>query len=385
MGIPRQVTVHEAPVEAVSLSHQAQTIGQSGNLPSSDDDDNPIIIRAFDPSFSSQKCKYSVVKSTKFKEGGDVVFYKGPAYIEKADRLYVNSGLLYSSSYRLPLTITSKLSFERASSPDLTVPPESLTTVRWDRCLPNADIRVPSGAIPYEEGVLHCSQGTKKPDSGGLFYQPLDGNPIPLVTNYFGKPFNSIQDVAMDVYRTIWFTDSCAGYEAGIRPKPQLLNKVYWFHPRTGELRVVADDLKSPTGINVSPKGDTIYIIDTDASWRDNATESRSSATIYAYDVFRRRTHPPLLANKRVFTFAICGVPTDIKCDAYGNVFAAFADGIKMWNSGGTPLGVIQIQGGCCSFCFGRDQELFICNGHTVWWVKFERNESRESNGSWSR
>lgn len=133
---------------------------------------------------------------------------------------------------------------------------------------------MPSGAIPYRKGVLYCSQGTLEPKSGGLFYMPPGKRPVPLVTNYFGKAFNSAQNVVEDRDGGLWFTDSCAGLEQEIRPTPQLPNHVYWFHPTTGELRVVADELKRPAGIALSPDGDTLYITDTEAARLGNTLAS---------------------------------------------------------------------------------------------------------------
>jgi gluconolactonase len=125
---------------------------------------------------------------------------------------------------------------------------------------------MPSGAIPYKKGVLYCSQGTLDPSNGGLYYMPLGKRPAPLVTNYFGKPFNSIQSVFEDKEGALWFTDSCAGYEQEIRPPPQLPNHVYWFHPTTGELRVVADGLRMPSGVALDPGEKTLYVTDTEAA-----------------------------------------------------------------------------------------------------------------------
>lgn len=34
-----------------------------------------------------------------------------------------------------------------------------------------------------------------------------------------------------------------------------------------------------------------------------------------------------------------------VKCDDNGNVYAGCADGVEVWNPGGTLLGVIEVQG----------------------------------------
>ncbi|KAI0555285.1 hypothetical protein F4679DRAFT_522987 [Xylaria curta] len=303
-------------------------------------------------------------------------FHKGCAYVPDKDELYITSDLLQStSSSRLPVILISKIAIGRVPDPDLsgipTTSSTSIVSIKWMKLRPPANLPFPSGAIPYKQGILYCSQGTLEPDSGGLFYMPQGKRPVPLVTNYFGKAFNSLQSVAEGSDGGLWFTDSRSGLEQEIRPIPQLPNHVYWFHPTTGELRVVADGLKRPTGVVLSPSEDTLYITDTEAARPGNTAASTSPATIYAYDIAQRSGSSPFLINKRVFAFAFMGVPAAITCDPAGNVYAACADGIEVWSSGGTALGLIQIPGICSSLSFGRNGELFVCGGQTLWRVQF--------------
>lgn len=68
------------------------------------------------------------------------------------------------------------------------------------------------------------------------------------------------------------------------------------------------------------------------------------SAAIYAYDV-AMRSDSPFLSNKRVFAVPISGVPTGVKCDEDGRVYAGCADGVEIWNAGGTLQAVVEIPG----------------------------------------
>lgn len=95
------------------------------------------------------------------------------------------------------------------------------------------------------------------------------------------------------------------------------------------------------------------------------------AATIYAWDVIIR-SEQPFLANRRVFVFALKGVPADVCCDHAGNVYAACGDGIEVWSPGGVPLGLIEIPGGCSSLCFSRPGEMFVCAGQRLWMVQLE-------------
>ncbi|KAI1131343.1 hypothetical protein F5Y10DRAFT_233901 [Nemania abortiva] len=364
------IKIHTASVKAVDLLHEAQTAAESRNTTSASPESISIRIKIFHSSFSSvigETCTFSLLVSA--DSSRNPFFHKGCTYIPDTDELYVTSDLLQSSSSsRLPVILISKLAFRRASDSDSSSTPVS--GIEWMKLRPPANMPMPSGAIRYKKGVLYCSQGSLEPNSGGLFYMPLGKRPVPLVTNYFGKAFNSIQSVVEDSDGGLWFTDSCAGLEQDIRPPPQLPPHVYWFHPTTGELRVVADGLKRPTGIALSPDGGTLYVTDTEAARLGNTMIPTSSATIYAYDIVRRPGTSPLLINKHVFSFAFSGVPAAVTCDSAGNVYAACGDGVEVWNSGGTALGLIQIPGACSSLCFGRNGEIFVCGGQTLWRVQ---------------
>lgn len=126
-------------------------------------------------------------------------------------------------------------------------------------------------------------------------------------------------------------------------------------------------------------------------------------ATIYAFDVIMRHGQP-FLAQKRVFAYALSGVPAVLACDnLVGNVYAACGDGVEIWSPGGEPLGLIvvpvinnggdggggifgggvfRVGGGkvkgeeehCCStLCFGQyPGELFVGAGQRLWKVDLD-------------
>ena len=70
-----------------------------------------------------------------------------------------------------------------------------------------------------------------------------------LVNNFFGRQFNSLNDVSINPRnKEIYFTDTMYGYWQYFRPEPGLKNQVYRLTPSTGALSVVADDFVSPNG-----------------------------------------------------------------------------------------------------------------------------------------
>ncbi|KAL7628989.1 hypothetical protein AAE478_000507 [Parahypoxylon ruwenzoriense] len=330
-------------------------------LPSSDF----IALEQYHPDFESiagEGTLYSLLLSSA-DSSNNPFFHNTCAYVPQRDELYATSDLLQStSSSRLPVVLISKVSLRRSSDAE-----NSIHSVEWMKLRPPSSMPMPSGATHYKDGVLYCSQGTLAPESGGLWYMPSGKPPTPIVTSYFGRPFNSIQGVTLDKDNGLWFTDACIGFEQDIRPKPQLPSHVYRFDPETGDLRVVADGFRRPTGIAVSPDRSTLYVTDTDAALPNGNIDPTRAATIYAFDVIWRFDSPSLV-NRRVFAYARKGVPTAVVCDASGNVYAACADGVEIWSPGGVALGLIALLGGCSSLCFGRnDEELFIGAKQRLW------------------
>lgn len=295
-------------------------------------------------------------------------FHNGCAYLPDKDELYVMSDLLQStSSSSLPAILISKISLRRG-------PNEVISEVEWAKLRPPSNMPMPAGACRYQNGILYCSQGTQIPDSGGLWYMPSGKPPIPFLTSYFHKPFNSIQNVVEDTDGGLWFTDTSIGFEQEIRPKPQLPNQVYRYDPKTEELRVVADGFVRPTGIALGGSNadeTTLYITDTGAACQNKNSYLPGPATIYAFDV-TRKSGSLFATNKRVFAYAKEGVPTAVVCDDRGNVFAACGDGVEVWSPGGLALGLIEIPGGCTSLCFGLPGELFIGAQQRLWRVRLK-------------
>lgn len=86
----------------------------------------------------------------------------------------------------------------------------------------------------------------------------------PILTNYHGRWFNSVNDVVVHSDGSIWFTDPSYGFEQDIRPRPQLPNQIYRFDPESGDIRAMADGIAMPNGLCFSPDEQTLYITDTD-------------------------------------------------------------------------------------------------------------------------
>lgn len=125
-------------------------------------------------------------------------------------------------------------------------------------------IKLANGAVNYKDGVLFCEQGTFSACGGLTYMSPQRPDKMePIVTNYHGRWFNSVNDVVVHTDGSIWFTDPQYGYEQHIRPRNQLPNQVYRYDPTTGDVRAVADGLVKPNGLCFSPDEETMYVTDT--------------------------------------------------------------------------------------------------------------------------
>ena len=145
----------------------------------------------------------------------------------------------------------------------------------------NCGILMANGGVNYKDGVLLCSQGTKKASAGIWCMESQAPHRTTLILdNFNGHPFNSPNDVVVHSDGSIWFTDPIYGFEQGFRPPPQLPNQVYRYDPSTGAIRAVADGFGRPNGISFSPDESTVYITDTDFVHGDGTTDPLRPASM---------------------------------------------------------------------------------------------------------
>lgn len=286
--------------------------------------------------------------------------HEAGVYFPSTDSVYVTSNQFEMPTRGDKVVVISKLSRNLYGE--------------WTRHQVPNEIRMPSGGVRYDDGildgVLFCCQGDLEAPSGLI--QVEADYPFRLRTlldNYHGRRFNSPKDVTIHSDGSIWFTDPVYGYDQGNRPPPELPNQVYRFDPHTGDVRVMADGFGRPSGICFSPYEKVCYISDTDFIHGNGNIDFTRASTIYAYDVDERR-QSKFLTNRRVFAMADVGVPDGLKCDTAGNVYAGCGDGLSVWSPSGVLLGKVLIPGGLANFCFGKKGELFLLNGKKFWVLK---------------
>ncbi len=144
-------------------------------------------------------------------------------------------------------------------------------------------IKMANGGVNYKEdsAVLFCAQGNFDTPSGlyVMSVSPPYDTEL-LVSSFYGRQFNSLNDVVVHTDGSIWFTDPIYGYEQGYRPKPELPNQIYRYDPSSRGIRVIADGFGRPNGLCFSPDEKTMYITDTDWVHGDGTTDATRPSTM---------------------------------------------------------------------------------------------------------
>ncbi|KAF7369082.1 SGL domain-containing protein [Mycena venus] len=193
------------------------------------------------------------------------------------------------------------------------------------------------GTGPFRGNILLINSGRGPlPPSITLVNPNPPHNATVLLDNFFGRQFNSLNDIKVHPSGKIFFTDVVYGWLNHFRPEPLMPNQVYRLDPDTGAVRVVATDFDKCNGIAFTGDGKIAYIADTGASGGFLGNNQTEPATIYAFDVDPKTQ---VFKNRRIFAYADAGVPDGVQVDTEGNVYAGCGDGVQVWNDEGTLLG----------------------------------------------
>ncbi|KAK0636675.1 smp-30/gluconolaconase/lre-like region-containing protein [Bombardia bombarda] len=351
-------------VEVLDLAEIAR---KKAKRPLKNSDENTISITQYHPdlrSVISENPSFSLLLST-LESSKNPFFHAACVYQPAHNELYITSDLLQPvQTGQLPIVLISKIQLKRD---EITGHIGSLT---WQKLRPPSNMPMPAGAVRYgHDGIVFCSQGTTTAGTGGLYHMQRGMPPVPVVTNYFGRDFNSVHDVIEGGDGSLWFTDPHHGFLNDFRPKPELPCHIYRYAPNSGSLRVMAEDVGQAHSIALSPQKRILYVTNTGPDLAGGESVVKRTGAIYAFDVVGE-VGEPFLANKRLFAYSVAGNPKGIRCDKKGNVLVACDDGVETWSPSGMILGVIEVPGGVTSLSFGREYELFLCSEQRLWTVQ---------------
>lgn len=207
--------------------------------------------------------------------------------------------------------------------------------------------------------LITCEHGARR-----VTRTEYDGSITVLCESYQGKKLNSPNDVVVASDGAIWFTDPPFGilsnYEGHIAPQ-ELPHGVYRLDPQTGSPNLVCDDLPGPNGLAFSPDERTLYVVASRAEPRK----------IFAYDVV---DGVKLAGGRMLIDTGVGGTPDGLRVDIDGNLWCGWGmspelDGVRVFNSTGTPIGHIHLPERVANVCFGgvRRNRLFMAASHSLY------------------
>ncbi|KAF8977493.1 calcium-dependent phosphotriesterase [Cyathus striatus] len=323
----------------------------------------PPFIQVFDESFMSvlgpNPIFVQVASNATF-----AFAFEAPIYVPETDEIFFSSSLFDASSSQSNRVSKVKMAdVEEAlasNSSDINVPVETLD-------LPGTLNMTNGGTGPFQGSLLYSTEGFgQNPPVLALVDPKPPFNFTVILDNYFGRQFNSIDDLKIHPSGKVFFTDPSYGFVLGVRPPPLMPPQVYMFDPETASVQVVVGDIQMPNGIAFSPDGKIAYVTDT-TGFGVNGVVQTLPALIYAFDV---DPDTLMFMNKRAFAFPDSFLPDGIIVDSQGNVYAGCGEGVQVWNPKGRLLGKFFIGNSVANMAFAGDGRLMILGGHTLFIAK---------------
>lgn len=187
--------------------------------------------------------------------------------------------------------------------------------------------------------------------------------PKVLVAKYKGHQLNRPNDLALARAGSIYFSDPGVTPPTGTTGAKPPTPALYWLD-RHGKLNLVADDIRRPNGVALSPDEKTLYVANT-------AGEHVIAFTLKADGApADRRDFAKIAAFKQT-----PGGPTSgadgIAIDEAGRVYVATTAGVEIFSPQGAPLGTIELPKKPQNLAFGGADrsKLYVVGSGSVFRV----------------
>jgi sugar lactone lactonase YvrE len=236
---------------------------------------------------------------------------------------------------------------------DLNVDPPTISEF-----LSDPPVYAPNGGTFHNGNVVWAASGGNNSIGGGeqrsgvRLLDPTTNKTTTILNNYFGYYFNTVDDIVVDKYGDMWFTDPrYSWYNALTDTAPQLESASYRFRPSTGAVAVIDDTCEEPNGIAWSPDFKNLYISDTGAiagvysplypDLHASPFNASSKRTIYKFDAVDRGTILEI-ANKRPIYLSQDWVPDGLKVAANSMVVTGAGKGVDVLDEFGQLIVRVQ-------------------------------------------
>nr|APU50789.1 gluconolactonase-like protein 569 [Saccoglossus kowalevskii] len=288
-------------------------------------------------------------------------FHEGPVYYSNGQ----NSYLMYTT--QPPADYTDENVEPQITIQQYDIASDTIATFR------NASFaNMPNGQSKDLDGkLLTCEQGFRDTAPGRITRTDMSTGEVEVVIDsYYGRKFNSPNDVVMKSDGTIWFTDPEYGYQQAFKPSPEIGSFLYRYDPEGPDpkLTIVADDFERPNGLAFSPSEDYLYVSDSGAIQGSGPYRTDLPHHIRRFEVHDNK----YLRNSELFAITtecvnvaegvMPGIPDGIKVDICGNVYVSGGDGVEVFNPDGALIGKILLGRGSPNLVFGGKygNELYI-------------------------
>ncbi|KAJ5403644.1 SMP-30/Gluconolaconase/LRE-like region [Penicillium cosmopolitanum] len=300
----------------------------------------------------------------------DPLFHEAVVWSKGTDEVFFaqNAGPPEAGTGLKKSSIIEKISLAKAAAVANKTDAVGLVTVHNVTSPEMPKVMNPNGGNNYRGKLIFAGEGQGNDTAPALYVmnpkEPYDTEI--LLNNFFGRQFNSLNDVAIHPNNTeVYFTDVPYGYYQDFRPSPGLQNQVYRFNPDTGAVRIAADGFTHPNGFTFSPDGKYAYVTDTGVGYSFYGNNLTEPSSIYRFDV----TDDGTLENRKTFAFASPGLPDGVHCDSWGNVYAGCGDGIQVWNPSGKLIGKIFVGTTSANFNFAGKGRMVICAENSLYYA----------------
>ena len=240
--------------------------------------------------------------------------------------------------------------------------------------------RSPSGmsiGIKFDaRGQMIVAEGA---DFGGRRITRTDlttGKSVIVAALFEGKPFNSPNDVAIDLQGRIYFSDP---RYLGHEPIEQPVMAVYRIDPN-GKVSRIITDANKPNGVAISPDQKTLYVVTNDDGLLGfdqlpkGVPSRKGRMELVAYNL---KPDGSATFRKMLVNYSPEDGPDGLTCDAEGNIYAAVRNekrfGISVYSPEGKELSYLATPERPTNVGFGRGREattLYITAGGSLYRIK---------------
>ncbi len=211
-----------------------------------------------------------------------------------------------------------------------------------------------NGLILDQSGkLLLCQHGDRRIAAMDAPLDQPEAKYISVIEKWNGKRFNSPNDLVMDKNGNLFFTDPPYGLAQQMKdPSKEIdFQGVYFWSKKTGEVKLLTDEMSRPNGIALSPDESTLYVANSDPNqviWMafDNDQGTISNGRIF------------FNANELAKTSK--GLPDGLKVDPKGNVWATGPGGVLIFSPEGEHLGTIKTGQATANCAFNEDYSEFF-------------------------